>query len=316
MLNGLRPNTLWYACVGGFLGTTLGLLTQTQISQLDASLLSLFDYKSVKRPAAVTALKVPASINIQRIAITVGHFFHQNRSAAIIRTGDTLLGLLQKEGVSPAEAHRAVIAVSSAFNPRDIRVGQRIEITTLTDEESSQTKLDAFRIKVGPGHDVVVIRDKYNDFTATSLLAKTFREVRAHTGLIQTSLYEAAIEQGVPPNVLVDMIRLFSYDVDFQRDIRQNDSFKLLFTQRVTEEGIIVRHEDIQFASMILRGKEYRIYAYEHKDGNVNYYNEDGMGIRKALMRTPINGARLSSSFGRRKHPVLGYTRMPSSVTR
>ncbi|MEQ9447172.1 MAG: peptidoglycan DD-metalloendopeptidase family protein, partial [Rhodospirillaceae bacterium] len=111
-----------------------------------------------------------------------------------------------------------------------------------------------------------------------------------------------------------DMIRLFSYDVDFQRDIRSNDHFEIMFGQDVTNEGLVVTNGNIEYAAMTLRGETIKIYAFKHSEGETQYYNEEGKGIRKALMRTPINGARLSSSFGRRKHPVLGYTKMHRGV--
>ena len=133
-------------------------------------------------------------------------------------------------------------------------------------------------------------------------------------GTIKTNLYESAVQQGVPPQVLIEMIRLFSYDVDFQRDIRANDSFEVMFDRHVTDDGIVVENSAIEYATMTLHGNTLKMYAFEHEDGVLDYYNEAGKGIRKALMRTPINGARLTSSFGPRNHPVLGYTKTHRGV--
>jgi murein DD-endopeptidase MepM/ murein hydrolase activator NlpD len=229
-----------------------------------------------------------------------------------VGSGDTLLALLQKKKIPNAEAHAAVSALNKVFDPRDIRVGQKIVVSANT--QSKATALDAIRITVGPGHDVLATRKTDNQFVAMALRAETSIENRAFAGTITSSLYKAAISKGVPAPVLVDMIKLFSYDVDFQRDIRRNDSFELMFNRRITEDGLVVANSDIAYASMTLRGKTFKIYAFEHTAGETDYYTEQGKGTRKALMRTPINGARLSSSFGRRKHPVLGYTKMHRGV--
>jgi len=314
MRNGLQPNAVWYACVGAFMGTALGLTTQIQSGILQKTKNSDFEWNRVLEFADEVSPGSASVVDIQAIAVTAEKNSNQNKSSLAVRNGDTLLRLLQQKGVDNGEAHAAVNSMSSAFDPRDIRVGQAIEITTLNAPESDEAALDALRIKVGPGHDVVVVRDGQGDFVAQSLKAETVGKNRVYAGTIRTSLYEAAVEQGVPPQVLIGMIRLLSYDVDFQRDIRQNDSFEIMFEQRVTEDGLVVKNEGVEYASMTLRGKAYNIYSYEHDGGLLNYYNEDGKGIRKALMRTPINGARLSSSFGRRKHPVLGYTKMHRGV--
>ena len=114
---------------------------------------------------------------------------------------------------------------------------------------------NALRIKVGPGQDIVVVRNADGAFSVQSVKAKTRVEQQAFRGTIATSLYEAAVDQGVPPQTLVEMIHLFWYDVDFQRDIRTDDEFELMFERHVTEDGIVVANGDIEYASMTLRGR-------------------------------------------------------------
>jgi murein DD-endopeptidase MepM/ murein hydrolase activator NlpD len=112
----------------------------------------------------------------------------------------------------------------------------------------------------------------------------------------------------VPATVVVELIRNFSYDVDFQRDIQPNDRFEVMFERMVDEEGRTARNGKVLFADLILGGASHRIYRFTTPDGQVDYYNAKGESIRKALLRTPIDGAKLTSSFGSRMHPILGYT--------
>jgi murein DD-endopeptidase MepM/ murein hydrolase activator NlpD len=132
--------------------------------------------------------------------------------------------------------------------------------------------------------------------------------------VIQSSLFEAGLEAGASQKALAELIRIFSFDVDFQRDIRKNDRFQMYYELYYTEDGRLARTGDIIYASMTLSGSQYSLYRFEDADGEVDYYNEKGQGVRKALLRTPINGARLSSGFGMRRHPVLGYSKMHKGV--
>jgi murein DD-endopeptidase MepM/ murein hydrolase activator NlpD len=112
----------------------------------------------------------------------------------------------------------------------------------------------------------------------------------------------------------VDFIRLFSFDIDFQRDIHPGDGFDILFERYVESEGESAYSGNVQFASLTVGGRTHRLYRFETEDGDVDYFDAKGESARKALLRTPIDGARLSSRFGMRKHPILGYSRMHPGV--
>jgi len=306
---GLHPNAMWYACAGAFIGalvTFSGQNNHTSESDITSGLRLFTESQSPEKKSTSTA--VSESLGLVPLSVTSTLALPLVSSELLVGSGDTLLGLLQKSGVTGSEAHKAVSALTDVYDPRDIRVGQRVYVS------KKDAALDAMRISVSPGLDVMALRTDEDAFEGISLKAETQTLPQAYAGTISSSLYKAAIDQGVPAPVLADMIRLFSYDVDFQRDIRSNDHFEIMFGQDVTDEGLVVANSDIEYAAMTLRGETIKIYAFKHSEDETHYYNEEGKGIRKALMRTPINGARLSSSFGRRKHPVLGYTKMHRGV--
>jgi murein DD-endopeptidase MepM/ murein hydrolase activator NlpD len=131
--------------------------------------------------------------------------------------------------------------------------------------------------------------------------------------VVDTSLYQTARRHAVPDEALVNLANIFSWDIDFQRDVHPGDSFELVY-ERVESPDGEVRGGEVLFASLDLRGRRLQAYRFEHADGSHGYYDADGRSLRKWLMRTPIDGARLSSGFGPRRHPILGYNRMHRGV--
>ncbi len=237
-----------------------------------------------------------------------------------VRKGDTIATVLGRAGVNRADIHAAVRAFSKKYDPRYIRVGQELKIrykVTAEDILSDKSDWGAFAgFHYSPTFDkeVRVARGSTTSFDATVVERPVTRNVLRSEGIIQSSLYLAGIKAGLPPANLAELIRAYSWDVDFQRGIRKGDKFEVMFNIVLNEDGKIVRSDEILFAALTLQGQRKAIYRFDDGQGGFEYFDEKGNSAQKALMRTPIDGARLSSGFGRRRHPILGYTKMHRGV--
>ena len=231
-----------------------------------------------------------------------------------IKAGDTLSDVLQGSGIDRSVTLDVVEAVKQVYNPRRLQSGQDLTLNFIDDPKTEDRRLDELTFELSPGESVAVARTDDGTYNARKIMAETHREMTRYDGTISSSLSAAAGEAGVPQKILNAMVNMFSFDVDFQRDIQKGDSFSVMFEQVVTKDGRVVSTEGIRVASMTLSGSPFKLYSFKHSDGFVDFYNEKGEGVRKALLRTPINGARLTSGFGMRQHPILGYSKMHQGI--
>jgi len=313
----LRPKLTIIACVGIVVGA--GILIQisdigANISRSEIRSSSLADPES-DLPAHNGAVQPTSQLNPNNSTEkteTEAKAKETITRSFTVRKGDTLSGVLSRAGVNSNTSQSIINALDDVFEPRELKTEQEIRLVYTGDWQKTDPIRLAFNLS--PIHEVFAARNSDGTFEAKEKIIETKSELVRHEGHIELSLFDAANRKGVPNSVLVNMSRLFSYDVDFQRDIRKGDGFEIMFTRRLTNTGKIIENGQIEYASMTLRGKKLSIYAYDKVDGAVVYYNASGEGIRKALMRTPIDGARLSSKFGKRRHPILGYTKMHRGV--
>ncbi|MGB0671998.1 MAG: M23 family metallopeptidase [Rhodospirillales bacterium] len=231
--------------------------------------------------------------------------------AARLERGDTLSGLLARSGVDNADAFAVIEALRTVYKPRDLRAGQ---VFTLTFQPSAEKNKPAALISVSlrpdVRHDVTVNRED-EGFKARKDARPLTTQTLRREGVIESSLFLDGEKAGVPAAILVEMIRLFSWDVDFQRSIQSGDQFEVLFETVTDEDGLRVDEGRVLYASLTLSGDKLSLYRFEDTaDGRPEYFDDQGKGAKKGLMRTPINGARLSSGFGLRHHPILGYSKM------
>jgi murein DD-endopeptidase MepM/ murein hydrolase activator NlpD len=226
-----------------------------------------------------------------------------------LAAGDTLRSVLAAAGVSAGEAQAAIAAIAPVFPPRALKPGQEMALDFIGLE------LSELRLATGIDRDIVVTRTGDGSYTARPRARRLTRVPELAAGVIRTSLFEAASDAGVPMPVLSEMIGAFSYDVDFQRDLQPDDSFEVLYDRLYDERGKAVGTGEIAYAAMTLSGKTLRLYRYLPAGARTaEFFTAAGESVKKALLRTPVDGARLSSGFGMRLHPILGYTKMHRGV--
>ena len=180
-----------------------------------------------------------------------------------------------------------------------------IILKKLENEQNSLIKLD-FPIN---NTSSVEIRKSDDDFIVRENILKLYKKEIVVKNTIKNNLYKSAIDAGIEPNIIVEFARIFGFEVDFQRDIRKGDWFEVFYEKFEDDNNKVRDTGKIIYASMFVNGDELNLYNFEYKNEN-EYYDIKGKSITKSLMKTPINGARLSSSFGMRKHPILGYNKM------
>ncbi|HPD82189.1 MAG TPA: peptidoglycan DD-metalloendopeptidase family protein [Alphaproteobacteria bacterium] len=230
----------------------------------------------------------------------------------VIESGDVLSKVMEKNGVGNSETQGIIKAMKPYFDPRNIKVGQKIEMN-FDSPDGENKNFSEMKIKIDSLKTLVVARAD-EGFTAHVDEKAVEKKLKAKQAQIEVSLSGSAAKAGIPSAIVSEAIRIYSWNVDFQRDIRPNDTLEVLYESYETDEGIVAKNGDILYAKLKLGDREIPLYRYTMSDGRVDYFQPDGRSIKRTLMKTPINGARMSSGFGKRRHPVLGYTKMHKGV--
>lgn len=234
-----------------------------------------------------------------------------------IAPGDTLMAIMTRSGSDRTTAHAAITALKKEYNPRRLRPGQ--ELSLLFDPLRDGAKPNhppLVRLAFTPNieQEIQVTLDERGKFISKTIHKPLKIRLHRVEATIDDSLYLAAKRAGMPAPMIVELIRLYSFDVDFQRDIQPGDRFEVLFEAQYDDRGELAKFGDILYAQLRVRNTDLPLYRFAMKDGHVDYFNESGHSARKALMKTPVDGARLTSRFGRRKHPILGYKKMHRGI--
>ncbi len=175
----------------------------------------------------------------------------------------------------------------------------------------NKKKITKITIPINKKKDLIIALNSENSFYYSELIKELTINKVYKENFIKNSLYKAAMEQKIDPNIIIQFAQIYGFEVDFQRDIRKNDSFQIVYEEFKNENNKTVDFGNILYANLVLKGKSLELYHFNSDKHKINdHFESNGQSIKKTLMKTPINGARLSSSYGMRKHPILGYNKM------
>jgi len=264
--------------------------------------------KSKSEPVIKIAEVTEPQIDLSRydLALEEGGPFTSVKTLKV-RSGDSLGPLLQKNGLSGGQAYKVTQAFATVYKPRNVRVGQEFNL------HFNGESLEHLTFK--PTVEKTIFVDlKGEDYAAREITAEFKYETLSVSAEIANSLYVDATRLGAPDRVVQQFANIYEYSVDFQRDIQPGDNFQMFFEVARNRKGEIIKSGDLLYTSFSPRGKTSDFWLYTDSKGRENFYDAKGKTAKRKLRATPINGARLSSSYGRRKHPILGYRKMHTGV--
>ncbi|MBQ8750940.1 MAG: M23 family metallopeptidase [Alphaproteobacteria bacterium] len=236
-----------------------------------------------------------------------------------VKKGDNFIGILQNIGMEYAEALDIVNALKKVdFNVKGLKIGQKIEVTKKVDEaDGDLLGVDKLVLEPSVGKKFVVTLDEDEKYVAELIELELKSENKLVEGVITSSLAVAMKNAGVPQSVIGNFINIFAYTVDFRSEIKSGNTFKILFDRKMSPDGRVVKNGDILYAELDLgRSNKIALYRYKSADGSVDYYNSNGLVLKRTLDRKPMEfrSARISSRYGWRKHPILKKRILHSGV--
>lgn len=231
-----------------------------------------------------------------------------------INKNETLMAALTNLGLDRKHATHAVNELKKVYNPRAIKQGQEISVQFVTADETNSAQLKALNFKTSGGNSIELKYDN-DQFQAKKFELKLIKSLRKVEGRINSSFYSAALKRGVPGTVVKDAISALSYDINWQHDPKSGDEFKILFEVFEDEAGNVIRNGELKYAAFAPQGTWKRIYAFKTTNGS-GFYNDRGESVVKCLLATPLDPTkmRITSKFGRRNHPILGYSKVHKGI--
>ena len=224
-----------------------------------------------------------------------------------VKKGDSFQKILNKIEIENNEKKKILKEVLKKKNVTSLSEGQKIIFRI---DKRKTKKIIELLIEISKTKSIMYSLNKNSNLFEYKEIQKSLKKLISYKESdIKNSLYESSIKNGIQPNIILDFARVYGFQVDFQRDIWKNDSFQLMYETFLDDDGRIVETGNIIYANLNLQGKDIPLYGFKTKEG-YDYFDNFGKSIKKSLMKTPINGARLSSSFGMRKHPILGFNKM------
>ena len=223
-----------------------------------------------------------------------------------INVGETFDKILEEYLIEKAEIEQIKKELGKKINLNKLNINQKFSFTI----DQANSVIKEFVFQVSNTEKIYLTRKKETDkFDQKILVTKLNKMVVYDESIILESLYKSAANQKIPPGIIVEFARIYGFQVDFQRDVRKRDSFQIMYEVFLDDKKKVIETGNILYANLKLSGEDNSLYYFDSKNSE-GHYDKSGKSVQKALMKTPINGARLSSPFGMRKHPIDGFNKM------
>ncbi len=282
----------------------IGLITLVFIAFISTTY-----YASYKKKQIEAFQKTLGNIYLKKTIVTLAENLNPRYEdiTIIVNDNETFEKIIKNIDLPESEINKVLEDVSKIKHLNRVYKNQKISIKI---DRKTPNKILEFSIERSKTKKILFTRNfSLDTFNHKEVVTKLKKIEVYKEGEIISSLYSKAIELGIKPNIIIEFARIYGFQIDFQRDIWKNDGFQILYENYLDENGKILETGNIIYANLILQGKEYPLYLFK-KDKTSDHFDEFGKSIKKSLMKTPINGARLSSSFGMRKHPILGFNKL------
>ncbi len=232
-----------------------------------------------------------------------------------MKAGVSLNRLLELAGIHKNDATDAVEELTNVYNPKQILVGQEIKINfEIMDTEGKEIRFSSMEIKLPKSQKIAVTRLDNDIFFAHIFESKNQPKLIYIQATIGATMLSAAKNAGLTQEMFNELVKAYSYDVDFQRDVKQGDKLEVLYEGIYDEEGKLISAGDVLYTTLTVNSGKFIIFHYTTPDGKADFYSKDGESVQRSLLKTPVNGARISSGYGTRHHPILGFTKAHKGV--
>ena len=223
-----------------------------------------------------------------------------------IKAGETFDNILEQYSIKEDDIISIKNTLSKKINLNKLNTNQKIHLTI----DQKDNKIIKFLFQVSNKERIILTQDlQKKTFNQKIVLTKLKKEIIYKENTILQSLYKSAISKKIPANIITEFARVYGFQVDFQRDIKKQDKFQIMYEIFIDEKKRLIETGNILYANLIMSGEDNSLYYFD-KQGDEGHYDRNGKSVQKALMKTPINGARLSSPYGMRKHPIDGFNKM------
>ena len=259
----------------------------------------------------VNETKIKNLINNIYFKKTLSSIFDQlnpkfERVNHVVLKGQSLSNILEKYSINKNELKLVQKSLLKKYKINNLKINDQLEFIV----DRSNSKIIELSYPVSKTKKIYLLRSKdFKTFNGKIITTKLVRKILYEENIIMNSLYKSAIDVGIPDGIIVEFARIYGFEIDFQRDIRKKDTFQIMYEIFENEDEEVIEKGNILYANLNVQGINYPLYFFNKKNLE-GHYDESGKSIVKTLMKTPINGARLSSPFGMRKHPIDGFNKM------